>query len=184
VKAVDAAGNRSAAGNTATVTTPAAPGASTLTFDVAADARVEEANPSSNFGSSSKLRATIGGPHHESYLRFALSGIGGTVQSAKLRVFASNDASINGPAVYGAPSTWTESGITWSNRPARSGSPADNVGAVGEGVWIEWDVTPLVSGNGDVTLVLVGDSTDGANFASKEYSDTSKKPQLEVTFGS
>jgi hypothetical protein len=43
-------------------------------------------------------------------------------------------------------------------------------------------VAPLVTGNGDVTFVLVGDSTDGANFASKEYGDPSKKPQLEVTF--
>ena len=184
VKAVDAAGNSSDASNTETVTTPVAPSTSTLTFDVAADARVEQANPDSNFGSSSKLRTTLGGPHHQSYLRFAATGITGTVQSAKLRVFGSNDASSNGPAVYAAPSSWTETGITWTNRPAPIGDPSDNVAAVGEGVWVEWDVTPLVSGNGDVSFVLVGDSTDGANFASKEYSDPSRKPQLEVTFGS
>jgi hypothetical protein len=105
------------------------------------------------------------------------------VHSAKLRVYASNDASSNGPAVYAAPSTWTESGITWTNRPAPIGDPSDNVGVVGEDVWVEWDVTPLVSGNGDLSFVLVGDSTDGANFASRDYSDPSKKPQLEVVFG-
>ncbi|MGH2978711.1 MAG: DUF7594 domain-containing protein [Solirubrobacterales bacterium] len=182
VKAIDAAGNRSEASNIDSVTTPAAPSVLTLTFDVAADARVEEANPDSNFGTSSRLRATLGGPHHESYLRFAAAGITGAVQSAKLRVFASNDASSDGPAVYAAPSSWTETGITWSNRPSHTGEPSDNVGAVGEGVWIEWDVTPLMTGNGDVTFVLVADSTNGANFASKDYSDASKKPQLEVTF--
>jgi chitodextrinase len=182
VEAIDAAGNRSVASNTGTVTTPGAPSTTMLTFDVAADARVEEANPDSNFGTSSRLRVTIGGPHNESYLRFAAAGITGTVQDAKLRVYASNDASSDGPAVYAAPSSWTETGITWTNRPARTGDPSDNVGAVGEGVWVEWDVTPLVSGNGDLTFVLVGDSTNGANFASKEYGDPSKKPQLEVTF--
>jgi hypothetical protein len=43
-------------------------------------------------------------------------------------------------------------------------------------------VVPLVSGNGDITFVLVGDSMDGANFASREYFDPSKRAQLEVTF--
>ena len=161
--------------------TPAPPASTTLTFAVVADARVEQDLPNTNFGNSSKLRAT-NGPLMESYLRFTLAGLTGSVQSAKLRVFDSNDATNNGPAVYAAPSSWTETAITWANRPAAAGAPSDNVGAVAEETWIEWDVTPLVSGNGDVTFVLVGDSTDGANFASKEYSDPSKKPQLEVTF--
>ena len=47
---------------------------------------------------------------------------------------------------------------------------------------VEYDVLPLVTGNGEVTFVLVGDSTDAANFSSKENSDATKKPQLEVTF--
>ena len=118
----------------------------------------------------------------ESYLKFTLAGITGTVQSAKLHVFDSNDATNNGPAVYAAPSSWTETGITWNNRPARTGVPSDNKVQIAVGTWVEYDVAPLVTGNGDVTFVLVGDSTDGANFASKEYGDPSKKPQLEVTF--
>jgi hypothetical protein len=97
-------------------------------------------------------------------------------------VFDSNDATNNGPAVYKAGSTWTETGITWANRPARTAGPSDNKVAIAEGTWAEYDVAPLVTGNGDVTFVLVGDSTDGANFASKEYTDPSKKAQLEVTF--
>jgi glucose/arabinose dehydrogenase/chitodextrinase len=182
VKALDAAGNRSAASDTATATTPAAPSSTTLTFDVVADARVEEGAASSNFGTSSKLRATNSSPRVESYLRFDPAGITGAVQSAKLVIFDSNDASNNGPAVYSAGSSWSESGITWSNRPSRTGGPSDNEGAIAQGTWVEYDVTPLVTGDGDVTFVLVGDSTDGANFASKEYSDPTKKAQLEVTF--
>ena len=119
---------------------------------------------------------------YESYLKFALTGVTGSVQSAKLHIYDSNDATNNGPAVYAAPSSWTETGITWNNRPARTGVPSDNKVQIAVGTWVEYDVAPLVTGNGDVTFVLVGDSTDGANFASKEYSDPSKKPQLEVTF--
>ena len=62
-----------------------------------------------------------------------LSGITGTVQSAKLSVFDSNDATNNGPAVYRADSSWTESGITWANRPARTAGPSDNKVAIAEG---------------------------------------------------
>jgi glucose/arabinose dehydrogenase len=181
VKALDAAGNRSGASNTAGINTPALPAATTLTFDVVEDARVEQDAPDSNFGTSSKLRAT-NNPPNESYLKFALSGLSGAVQSAKLRVYDSNDATNNGPAVYAAPSSWTETGITWNNRPVHTGVPSDNKVQIAKETWVEYDVTPLVSGNGDVTLVLVGDSMDGANFASREYFDPSKRAQLEVTF--
>ncbi len=182
VKAIDAAGNRSTPSNTAGVNTPAPPASTTVTFNVAADARVEDGTPDTNYGSSSKLRST-NGPPTQSFLKFSLSGISGTVQSAKLRIFDSNDATNNGPAVYKAPSTWTESGITWNNRPAPSGVPSDNKVQIAIGTWVEYDVAPLVTGNGDVTFALIPDSTDGANFASKEYSDPGKKAQLEVTFG-
>ena len=47
-----------------------------VTFNVAADARVEQDLATSNFGTSSKLRAT-NGPVMESYLRFTLAGITG-----------------------------------------------------------------------------------------------------------
>ena len=181
VKALDAAGNHSTPGNTAGVSTPAPPSSTTVTFNVVADARVEDGTPDTNYGTSTKLRAT-NGPPTESYLRFTLAGITGTVQAAKLRVFDSNDATNNGPAVYKAGSSWTETGLTWNNRPARTAGPSDNKVQIPIGVWVEYDVQSLITGNGDVTFALVGDSTDGANFASKEYNDPSKKPQLEVTF--
>jgi hypothetical protein len=182
VRALDAAGNGSAPSNTAGVSTPAPPASTTVTFDVVADARVEEDFPDTNFGTSSKLRAT-NGPPMETYLKFTLTGITGAVQSAKLHIFDSNDASNNGPEVHQAGNSWTESGITWNNRTARTAGPSDDKVQIPKGDWVEYDVAPLVTGNGDVTFVLVPDSTDGANFASKEYGDPGKKPQLEVTFG-
>ena len=105
------------------------------------------------------------------------------MQSAKLQVWDSNDATNNGPAVYQAGNSWTETGITWNNRPARIAAPSDNKVAIPIGTWVEYDVTAAVAGNGEVSFVLVGDSTDGANFASKEYNDPSKRAMLEVTYG-
>jgi hypothetical protein len=183
VKAIDAAGNRSAVSNTAGVDTPAPPSTQTVTFDVTADTRVEEGAPNANFGTLQKLRATNSSPAYESWFKFNLAGLTGTVQAAKLKVWDWNDASNNGPAVYLAGNGWTETGLTWSNRPARIGSPSDNKVQIPMATWVEYDVAPLVAGNGEITFVLVGDSTDGANFASKEYEDPSKRAQLEVTYG-
>jgi hypothetical protein len=183
VKAIDAVGNRSLAGNTAGVNTPAPPATTTATFDVVADARVEEGDPNANFGTSSKLRVTKAPPNQETYLKFSLAGISGTIESAKLHVYDSNDASNNGPEVYLAGNAWTESAITWANRPARIAGPSDNKVAIPKETWVEYDVSSLVAGNGDITLVLAGDSTDGANFASKEYWEPGKSARLEVTFG-
>ncbi len=92
---------------------------STLTFTSEADAQVEENNPDTNAGTSSALDVTNANNRSlESYIRFTVSGTSGTVQSALLRVYSTTDSTRNGPAVYATGSTWTETGITWNNRPA------------------------------------------------------------------
>ena len=42
---------------------------------------------------------------------------------------------------------------------------------------------PLVTGNGALTMSLVSVSNDSASFASREYADATKRPQLIVTYG-
>ena len=155
---------------------------STLTFITQADARVEERNPASNFGTTNYLQVTGANNNQmESYIRFSVSGVSGTVQSAKLRVYSTTDGTKNGPAVYAAGSSWTETGITWNNRPARTSGAFDNKGAIAKSTWTDYDVTPLVSGNGTYTFVLVGDSTDDVIFSSREGSNS---PQLVITVNS
>ena len=162
---------------------PAMPQAtSTLTFITLADARVEERNPTSNFGTSNNLQVTGSNNNQmESYIRFSVSGVSGSVQSAKLRVYSTTNATRNGPAVYAAGSSWTETGITWNNRPARTSAAFDNKGAIATSTWTDYTVTSLVPGNGTYTFVLVGDSTDDVVFSSREGSHS---PQLVITVNS
>ncbi len=87
----------------------------TVTFPAVADARVEAASPNTNFGTTTPLRVDSS-PLEEAYLRFDVSGTNGPVTSARLRVFATN-ATVNGPAVYLTGNGWTETGLTWNNRP-------------------------------------------------------------------
>ncbi|MGH2944714.1 MAG: DUF7594 domain-containing protein [Solirubrobacteraceae bacterium] len=178
VKARDAADNVSAASNSATVTP-----ADSRTFPAEADARVQEAKPSSNYGSSSYLRVDDGSdPGVESYLRFTVSGVDGAVSSARLRLWVT-DGTGNGPAVWSTTASWTESTLTWNNRPARTGSGLDDKGAVAKGTWVEFDVKPLVTGNETYTFILAGTSSDGIDMSSRQASDTTRRPQLVVRWG-
>jgi chitodextrinase len=183
VRAFDAAGNRSGFSNSATVTTPSGGGGTSLTFAAQADARVSEAAPTTNYGTS-YLRADGGSdPDVQSYLTFNVTGVLGTVQSAKLRVFAYSDTS-NGPAVSSTSSLWAEtgaSGITWSNRPPPTSSPTDDKGAIATDSWIEYNVTPFVIGNGSFSFVLTTSSSNGVYFYSREAA--SRRPELVLTIG-
>ena len=181
VKARDAAANVSPPSNTATVTTPTPTGVTTVTFAPVADARVEQANSATNYGTSTQLRVDGGtDPGVESDLLFDVTGVSGTVQSAKLRVYAYS-GTVAGPSVYGSETAWTERGVTWDTRPTRTTAASDTKGAIAANSWVEWNVTPLVTGAGTYSFTLVGPSTDGVDFYSREA--TASRPELVITFG-
>ena len=145
-----------------------------------ADAHVQENKSGTNYGTSTLLRSDGGtGTHIEIYLKFDVSGITSTPSKATLRLFVpsnSSAASGNGPELYvGTSSTWSETSITWSNRPARTTTVIGDVGAVSAGTWVEYDVTSAITGSGTYTFVLGSVSTDATDFTSRE---TSTPPQL------
>jgi len=177
VRARDAVGNVSARSDPATATTPDAP--TVLTLSPVADSRMQEANPSTNYGTATLIGADAG-PAVETVLRFDLSGVGGTVQSARLRLWATN-GSVDGPAVFATSSGWTETGVTWANRPARVGSASDDLAVVTAGGWVELDVKALVLLGGPISLLLAQAGTDGADFSSREATTVERRPQLVVT---
>lgn len=176
--------SRNASGNrphlvVETGTTPAPP--ATATFAPSADARVEEDDPQTNFGSDDQLaNQDDPDPLIDSYLRFDVAGLGSSVRKAtlRLRVTGSGD----GPSVRPTGGSWTEGAITWSNRPAPTGDAVGNFGTVSRG-WEELDVTPLVKGNGAVNLLLTGGSDDSVQIRSRE-GDPEDRPQLVVETGS
>src|SRR3990172_8824159 len=100
--------------NTPTPTSTPTPTFLTLASTPDADARVEEARPDHNYGTADTLRAIGGaGPALQSYLRFTVTGVAGTIQTARLRVFATSPTA-NGPAVYATPHRCSETTITWN----------------------------------------------------------------------
>ncbi|HVL24140.1 MAG TPA: DNRLRE domain-containing protein, partial [Thermomicrobiales bacterium] len=163
---------------TETPTATAIPDGSTEVL-VAADARVEQANPTLNYGTSPLLRADGGsGPAVETYLKFTVTGLTEPPTSAKVRIFVgtgSSAGSSDGPEIYTAPSDWAETAITWDTRPVRTTQALRVKGAVSAATWIEYDVSPIVTGNGDYTFVLATSSADATDFNSRE---TSLQPRL------
>lgn len=154
----------------------------TYGFGATADARVEAAFPTANFGGEEFLGADLS-PEAQSYLRFIVSGVTGPVSSAKLRLWVT-DGTSDGPRVYLTEGGWTEGGLTWNNRPALISGPLDDKGALSIRSWVEFDVTSVVRGNGELNFALIPTSRDGTDFASRNFRSPFLQPQLAVTFSS
>jgi acid phosphatase type 7 len=161
----------------------AAAAATSLTFTPVADAQVSEASPTTNYGTLGRLLVDGGAdPDVASYLRFDLSGVTAPVQRATLRVWVQTDGgSQNGPEVRVTGPSWSETELTWSNRPAPTGGVLDDKGALAGSTWVEYNVTSAVTGNGAVGFVLVPQSNDGAVFDSRQGAN---QPQLVLNTNS
>ena len=59
---------------------------------------------------------------------------------------------------------------------------ADGFRSLTEGQMVEFDVKPLVTGNGTVSFALAGSSAALSSFASREFADPAKRPQLIVGY--
>ncbi len=150
--------------------------ATTTTFTPAADAYVSQSNPNDNYGAATALRVD-GSPIMNTFVRFNVQGLTGTIKSATLRVF-SGSISNAGYAVHGVTNnTWGEMTITSANAPPMSSAVTGSSGGFGTGVWTSVNVTALVTGNGTYSFAL---TTTGAqiNLASKESG--ANTPQLVI----
>ena len=142
------------------------------------DAYVMASRPSTNFGAKPILRVKDAAKDVNSFLKFNVSGLTATVQSATLRLWV-NDPGPDGGSVYSVSSfylntttQWLETGLKWNNAPAISGAPLDTLGAVVKGTWVELDVTGAViaalGSDGRVSLALTNDSRNMVTYSSKE----------------
>ena len=160
------------------------PPAGGLRFTPVADAQVKSSSASTNFGTATTIRVredTASPPiTYHSYLRFNVTGLTGTPSAVHLRLYVT-DPSADGGKVYKTGTSWSETGITWSNAPAISGTAVGSAGgtpAVGQ--WEDITITPsAVGANGTYSFALKSASTDSAIYASRE--DSTHRPELIVT---
>ena len=91
-----------------------------------------------------------------------------------------NSGTINGPSIALTSNEWTETGITWDNKPTAIGTPVDNKGAIADETWVDYDVTSFITGNGTYSFTLVPDVNDAVVFNSRNHDQN--QPQLVISF--
>ncbi|UCE03716.1 MAG: tandem-95 repeat protein, partial [Candidatus Latescibacterota bacterium] len=147
------------------------------------DAYVRSSNQNSNFGSRATLRVEQDNTVFNSYLKFQVSGVGPNVLRATLRLFSVNGGPDGGSAhavsnsYQGSATPWDENGLTWSNAPAITSPALDSAGVVADDVWVDFDVTQAITGDGTYSFALQNLSNRPVEYSSKEGS---VPPQLLV----
>ncbi|MFC0508994.1 DUF7594 domain-containing protein [Micromonospora costi] len=157
--------------------------AASVTFTPVADTYVQSDAASTNYGTSTQI-VVDNSPVRRMFLRFTVSGVSGTVTSAKLRLrtISGNSGSSNGGTFKAmSNTTWSETGTTWNNQPAIDGATLGSIGSVSANGWYEVDVTSRVTGNGTFSFGATSANTDGAYYDSRESG--ADAPQLVVTTG-
>jgi hypothetical protein len=158
---------------------PAAAMAETRTFTATADAPVASAWPSVNYGAHNRLLVNLKGSSsatRESYVKFNVSlPAGATVTGARLRLYATAPQS-SGTSLWRAGNAWTETGLTWANRPTpTSGELHRDLGTTPG--WREFPAGTV--GSADQTFLLRAHGTALSQYHSREDVND---PQLVVTY--
>lgn len=163
----------------------AAEAAAPFSFRAVADAATDASVPSTALGRRSTLVAD-GSPRRVTYLRFSVAGLRQPVLRARLRLHVQNTSAGPSPSAGAvakvSSTTWSESRITWADRPAVGARLGPFRGAARADRWIEFDVTAAVRGNGRVSLALVQSDADGVFYDARE-AGAAHAPRLVVATG-
>jgi chitodextrinase len=177
VDAIDGAGNHSPPSGPVSVTTPSGT-VHTLTLTPVADSYVDSSNPTATHGTSTQLRVD-GSPLVDSYLRFDLGSVPGTITGLSLKVFATSSSSAGYAVRSVAGNTWSESALDWDNAPPIGSANVGTSGAFASNTWTTAVVSPLINGNGLLSMAMIGISSTAVSFSSREGANP---PQLVVTY--
>jgi arylsulfatase A-like enzyme len=149
---------------------PPPPPSPTNIVDVAADTYAKQADSgtSTTRGDETFLAVRQDGAStfaRVPYLKFNVLGLSQPVVSAKLYVYSTTSvAMINALAV--ADTSWTESTLTWDNRPATGAVLGSAQAALNS--WFEIDLTGYVTGNGTYSIALDEQSNAYKQLSSRE----------------
>jgi hypothetical protein len=194
VVAVDAAGNASAASASASAVVQGAPVQRyTVTLPAVADTMVAENNSAFNYGTNNQLssRAPGSGTELQAYLRYDLSGIptDATLVSASLQLTTSNDPTAGTTGTHRVKlltGTWSEGSTVWTNRPTGLGATLGELTSAPDqntAYTTTLDVAGLQRDSSDnVSLALVGASSDNLRINSREAGTTAARPSLTITY--
>lgn len=145
-------------------------------FSATADAYVDEAKKTKNYGTQPYLRVRDAAKDLNSYLKFEVTGLPSClfVDWSYLQLFAT-DGGPDAGTLYRTGNDWTEAGINWNNAPA-PGDYLYEAQSVDNNQYI-WFSSHNIGGNGVYSYALRNDSSDQVQYDSHEGANP---PQLNV----
>ena len=161
----------------------------------AADTYVRDGNSNvnANFGTSAQLVAKYdsnanSGFNRVSYLKFDVGGLA-DAQNVKLKLVPFQ---VDGAATLSyegiSSDAWTETGMTWNNRPTAAGTFLTTFAGYAVGRQIEVDITEAANaeaaGDGTLSLRISNGGGNFIGFHSRESATPAFRPVLEYTVSS
>ncbi|MFN2263559.1 MAG: DNRLRE domain-containing protein [Anaerolineales bacterium] len=150
---------------------------SNLAFIPVDDATIASGSPLVNYGSETSL-SVDNSPITHFLIKFYVSGVNKRpVTSAILRLYNIDPSTQGGDFYPVSDNSWQEETINWDNAPP-AGTPAlASLGSVSTTNWYEVDLTSFITGDGTYSLRISTTATNGADYFSKEGSES---PQLLI----
>jgi hypothetical protein len=153
-------------------------GGEMITLNPIHDAYVRDNGTQDGTGSSLITKNGYTSWKREAYLMFDLASTGlSSTTNATLKLYCNLYDGGNSELYPVSNDNWTETGITWANKPSSGTMIGSQAGGIG---YIEWDVTSFINsellGNKVVSFRLSASNDAFINFNSKEAA--SNRPEL------
>jgi Big-like domain-containing protein/calcineurin-like phosphoesterase family protein len=162
------------------VAVPASAAPRTLTFGPVVDTTIRADHPAKSYGSLTTLTAD-NSPVQNALLRFTVSGVGtDVVVGATLRLFVTNPSPVGGSVARVASQTWGEN-VPWNSAPVADPLPVATISKAAKNTWAQFNVLPIITGDGTYSMRISSTSIDGVAFVSREGANTAQRPQLVLT---
>jgi hypothetical protein len=156
--------------STTSTTTPP-PGSQSFTPDK--DTYVSAGAPTTNYGGATNLQ--VRSQARVAFIGFVVGGTAGVPTRATLRLTVGSDTdagSDDGGAAYRASDDWQETTLTWNTYQATPGlvGPAatGSVGTVNINQTVDFDVTPVLTGDGRYDFAIQSASANLTKYLSRE----------------
>ena len=158
------------------------------TLNPVADAYVRDGSyADTNFGGSATLvtKQDTTGYNRNSYLKFDLSQITGTVLQATLYLTPTSQGenNVTNYANYVADNCWTETGITWNNQPQTAGQMSTGLNYSAD-LLTNFDASAYATAGQPFSVQIAPDTPTGSaawvDYASQENGNVNYQPQLVV----
>jgi acid phosphatase type 7 len=115
-------------------------------------------------------------PDIHAYLRFIVSGLNGkTIFRARLMLYTKSSAALGLRVMAVADNTWNELDTNYNNAPAL-GDKVALASQAETASWVEFEVTPYVTGEGRFNFGIITNSITAVSLASRETG--ANAPQL------